>query len=63
MGLQLPLRTLGHIVAELGRTIMSMWFRRKGKSGVIHVLSATDPWTICMILIIMAAIIVGVVLY
>ncbi len=42
---------------------MSMWFRRKGKLGQLHIMSITDPFTMFVVVILMMAIIVAVVLY
>ena len=42
---------------------MSMWFRRKGKLGQIHIMSISDPLTMFFIVIVMLVVIVAVVLY
>ncbi len=41
---------------------MSMWFRRKGKLGQLHIMSITDPFTMFFIVLLMLGIILAVVL-
>jgi hypothetical protein len=42
---------------------MSMWFRRKGKLGQLHIMSITDPFTMFVVVLLMLGIILAVVLY